>query len=251
MTVDGMRTSTESRDAVACATPEVDHPATGLSPDDALSLLAHDMRASMTVVLGFAHILRDGWGNLRATQIQASLDAIIRRADDVVAFSDDLLAMSRAEAGRLELWTEPVDLGDLLTEEIARMRGDDLDHVFHLRTDPSPLAWGDRRRLGQVVANLLSNAARSAPPGTAIEVAARMTGDGPVVLVADRGPGVPPEVAPRLFQKFAGLRPHGGSVGLGLYLCRLIVEAHGGRIWTTRAGDRTIFAFTVPGSRGR
>jgi signal transduction histidine kinase len=111
-----------------------------------------------------------------------------------------------------------------------------------------PEAWADRNLLGRVLDNLLGNAIKFTPPGGVVRVSAERTqGENLRIRVRDTGRGVPAELRPRLFQKFAaGTQKERGS-GLGLAFCRLVVEAHGGRIWLeSEPGAGAVFVFTLP-----
>jgi len=123
------------------------------------------------------------------------------------------------------------------------------NHVLHTNIPPDlPLVNVDGVLLEQVVINLVENALKYAPAGTAIELSA-LAGDREMVVeVADQGPGLPPGEEGRVFEKFYRLQPdREGGVGLGLTICRGIIEAHGGRIWAeNRAGQGALFRFTIP-----
>lgn len=225
---------------------------TTLPVEDALALLAHDMRSALAVIQGFALTLQEHWREMPETEVSASLRAIGRRSDYLLSFSDDLLDMSRAEAGRLTLERRLRDLAEVLDPVLERVRVAYPKHRFTVRAHHAPLcAWIDGRRVGQVIANLLENAARSAPPGTEVEIDTHATDGGIAVTVRDHGPGILPEVRTNLFEKFphrAGAR--GTSIGLGLYLCRLLIETHRGRIWVESSENGTVFGFLVPATAG-
>lgn len=214
--------------------------------EDALTLLAHDMRASLTVLRGFAATLNQRWRQMREVQISASLETMVERAEELLGLTEDFLEIARAESGRLDLQTAPVALPDLLEAAIARARVDFPHHRFVARfAGRIPPVVADPELISRVAGNLLLNAGKNAPPGSSVEVAAALDADAVVVSVTDHGPGIPREVVPFLFEKFPHRRPRGGGVGLGLYLCRLIVEAHGGRVWASSGEDRTTFAFRL------
>jgi signal transduction histidine kinase len=187
---------------------------------------------------------RDGSPHLEA------VEAVIADAGRVSEFVSDLLDAARAEQGRLSTAQEPVDLA-----ELARETADDLaggGHEVRL-TAGEALVTGDRRRLQQVVENLLSNARKYSPDGGPIDVEVE-TADGAARLtVRDRGIGVAPDDLPNLFQRFSRGRNvddrRFSGLGLGLYICRRIVEEHGGRIWAdSEVGAGTTMYVEIPSS---
>ena len=223
-------------------------PQPALGAEDGLSLVAHDMRASLTVIHGFALTLAKHWDRLDRTEIMSALDAIARRSHDLTAFADDLLDLSRAQAGKLQMRRLPCDVVAVVREAV-----EDAGEVrpgvrYRVETSSEILvAVADARRIGQVVTNLLSNAARHAGAGSEVLVMAIGAPGGVTVSVTNRGRGIDPSVAPLLFEKFPRPPAAGsGGAGLGLYLCRLIVEAHDGHIAVTSEGDETTFGFWLP-----
>lgn len=157
--------------------------------------------------------------------------------------------MMRLEAGAVQLKKEWHPLEEVVGAALGRLESRLRNHVLHTNIPPDlPLVNVDGVLLEQVVINLVENALKYAPAGTAIELSA-LAGDREMVVeVADRGPGLPPGEEGRVFEKFYRLQPdREGGVGLGLTICRGIIEAHGGRIWAeNRAGQGALFRFTIP-----
>jgi two-component system sensor histidine kinase KdpD len=122
------------------------------------------------------------------------------------------------------------------------------DHPLSLTIpDHLPLIPFDPLLMEQVLMNLLENALQHTPAGTPVELVARMQKAGVLIEIADRGPGIPSGLEERIFDKFTRGKSPGGGVGLGLSICRVIVEAHGGRIWAeNRPGGGAVFRFTLP-----
>jgi two-component system sensor histidine kinase KdpD len=214
-----------------------------------LSSVSHDLRTPLAVVTGATSALLDPGGpreesarrELLATAHEESL-----RLNRLVA---NLLDMTRLEAGALKVHKELQPLEDVVGSALNRM--EDRLHGREVRTHVPgdlPLVPIDPALVEQVLLNLLENATKYTPPGSPIEVAARPV-DGEVeVEVADRGPGVPMAEVERVFDKFYRVREgEGGGAGLGLTICRGIVNAHGGRIWVEqRPGGGASFRFTLP-----
>jgi signal transduction histidine kinase len=172
-------------------------------------------------------------------------------ADRLTALVDDLLDVSRVRTGRLPLAREPVDLAALARDAVADARERDAGaHRFALEA-PASLApvTGDAGRLEQVLDNLLENAVRYSPAGGTIAVAARDDGDGVAVMVRDEGIGLPAGSAEGIFRPFGraanAVRQQLPGLGLGLYICRDIVERHGGRIAAESAGEDRGATFTL------
>jgi two-component system sensor histidine kinase KdpD len=217
-----------------------------------LSSLSHDLRTPLGAIQGAASALRedaDAMGEEARTELTDAILSEARRMDRLVA---NLLDMVRVESGTLAVqkqWQpleEVVGVAMLRTEE--RLRG----HAVTVGLPADlPLVLVDEILLEQVFVNLLENAARYTPPGTAVTVAARAEPGLVHVTVADRGPGIAPGEEESIFRKFQRGRSAGAAAGtgsgLGLTICRGIVAAHGGRMWAERRdGGGTAFHFTLP-----
>jgi signal transduction histidine kinase len=179
---------------------------------------------------------------------------VLESGRHLLSLINDVLDLSKVEAGRMELDISDVSLGDVLesgltmhSERAAREAV-----AFGLRLDPDEITIrADERRLRQVVFNLVSNAVKFTPTGGRVDVSARI-GDGDVdVRVTDTGPGIAPEDHALIFEEFGqartGSSAHHEGTGLGLPLSRKIIELHGGRLWAESAEGRgSTFRFTLP-----
>lgn len=215
-----------------------------------LSAVAHELRAPLSPMLGWSELLlaRD----YSPEQARPMLENIHEGARHLSVLVGDLLDLSRGEAGRLKLDVEEMDLGELLQAAVERQKGIATNHHFVLAlAGPLPIK-GDRHRLRQVLDNLLSNAVKYSQTGTRVFVTARAEPDGRAVIrVSDQGLGLTQEECDRLFSKFYrtdSARKFATGTGLGLALCKLIVEAHGGDIKVESEGPGlgSAFSFTVP-----
>ncbi len=162
----------------------------------------------------------------------------------------DLLDLSRIEGGALRPELDWYDVAELVETVVARMETMVSAHPLEVDVAPETgAARLDYVQIGQVIANLIENAAKYAPAGTAIRIAARRLDGAIEVSVTDQGQGIPPSERERVFEKFYRA-PHAGraaGTGLGLAICKGLVEAHGGHIWVEDApGGGARFAFTLP-----
>jgi two-component system sensor histidine kinase KdpD len=215
-----------------------------------LSSVSHDLRTPLAVVTGATSALLDP----SAPKDEATRRELLSTAHEeslrLSRLVRNLLDMTRLEAGALKVQKEmqPIEevVGAALNRMEDRLRGRDVTTAI---PEDLPLVPIDSALIEQVLINLIENATKYTPPATAIEIAARRDGDDALVVeVADRGPGVAPEDRERVFDKFYRVREReGGGVGLGLTICRGIVEAHGGRIWVEpREGGGASFRFSLP-----
>jgi PAS domain S-box-containing protein len=220
-----------------------------------VSIVAHDLRQPLSTMAGYAGLIRglvEQPGGVQAEKIAERLADIERAAQHQNRMIDDLLDASRLAANRLRLERRPVDLGQL-AHDVAGHLAPLLDgRVVHVEAEPGlPLVPCDPGRIEQVLSNLLSNAAKYGRPGTDVRVDVRRR-DGEVeVSIVNRGDGIAAEDLPHLFTRFqrapSSARDGIPGIGLGLYISRGLVEAHGGRIRAESApGEATAFRFTLP-----
>jgi len=181
------------------------------------------------------------------------LDDILTSANHLLALINDILDLSKVEAGQVELEFAPFSLREALERGVVMVREratKDGVQVALAANSEVDVIEGDERRIRQVIFNLLSNAVKFTPSGGAVDVSTARV-DGEVwISVADTGPGIAPEDQERIFEEFqqaeAGVE-HREGTGLGLALSRRLVELHGGRIWVdTEVGQGSTFVFTLP-----
>ena len=219
-----------------------------------LAMVSHELRMPLTSVMGAGTTLLNAASDLDPAEMRQFHRIIVDRAEHMRYLIGDLLDVARIETGTLPVDPEPSDLPPLVEEARSRfVTGGAANPLEVDLAEDLPPVMADRRRIIQVLGNLLSNAAGYSPGGWPIMVTAVRDGVHVAVSVADRGRGIPAELLPELFRKFS--RASGETTasgvdgsGLGLAICRGIVEAHGGRIWAESDGPGlgARFTFTLP-----
>ncbi len=216
-----------------------------------IAMVGHEFKNPLTVIKGVAATAASSRRPLDVEESQEAFQTVEDQADKLRDLVDNLLDITRVDAGTLGIKREPVAVSPLL-EEAARMFKfmDDERKVRLAVVNGLPPVSADKRRIGQVLVNLLSNAAKFSGAPAPIDVSARMDGEQVRIQVRDSGVGIPRERMGDLFQKFSQIHPgmrHKGT-GLGLAICKGIVEAHGGHIWAESDGEGkgATFLFTLP-----
>lgn len=219
--------------------------------EDLLRTVGHDLRSPLTAIQGQAQLLERSLaaGQTGGTAVR-SAEAIVANAGRMNVMIQDLVDAARMESGQLKLEKQPVRLEAKISDLLAT--SSDVLDVARVRTRISPELTpvaADPARLDRILTNLLGNALKYSEPGTEVVIGAEGA-DGQVrVWVADQGKGIPPEELPHLFDRYyraRGARRTEG-LGLGLYITRMLTEAHGGRIWVeSEVGRGSTFSFTLP-----
>jgi signal transduction histidine kinase len=223
-----------------------------------LANMSHELRTPLNAIIGFSQVLRKRmFGEINAKQ-EEYLDDILSSGHHLLSLINDVLDLSKVEAGQVELEVatfslrEALERGVVMVREPAVKKGVRLSLVLAPDVD---LVDGDERRLRQVVYNLLSNAVKFTPGGGCIDVASSRVNGEVRVTVTDTGPGIAPDDHERIFEEFqqtdVGVDQREGT-GLGLALSKRLVELHGGRIWVeSEPGEGSRFVFTLPIEQGR
>ena len=224
-----------------------------------VSTVAHELRSPLTSVKGFTATLLNKWGRFTDDQKRVMLETVNADADRVTRLITELLDVSRIESGRMEVHRQLVDLPDRARKIIAgRVAAGDAEDRFRLEVlGGLPETWLDADKIDQILGNLVENAVRHGAGIVTIVIEPDLMDDvtAAAVSVRDQGEGISPEVAPRVFRQFWRGKPrgasrrgqHGGGTGLGLYIVKGLVEAHGGTIGVRRApGGGAEFRFIVP-----
>src|SRR6266536_972243 len=218
---------------------------------DLVSTVAHELRSPLTSVKGFTATLLAKWPRFTDDQKRVMLETVNADADRVTRLITELLDVSRIEAGRLEVHRQVTDIAERAGKVIAGRiaAGESLDRFQLTGHGGVPEMWLDPDKIDQILGNLIENALRHGDGTVTIEVQAAPgagPGGGACVSVRDQGEGIAPEYAPRVFRQFWRAKRRGGT-GLGLYIVKGLVEAHGGTITVqTAPGGGAEFRFTLP-----
>ena len=216
-----------------------------------LAMVSHELRAPLTSIKGAAATVLGANEDMDPAVVRQFFRIIEDQADHLNDLVADLLDVARIETGTLPVNPEPAEVAVLVDRARNAFSSAGGHNNLAIDMEPDlPLVMADRRRLVQVLGNLLSNAARNSSGASVIQVKAVRDGAHVAVSVTDAGRGIPAESLPLLFRKFSMARSEeqGGDTGLGLAICKGIVEAHGGRIWAESDGPGlgARFTFTVP-----
>jgi PAS domain S-box-containing protein len=220
--------------------------------DQFLSTMSHELRTPLNAVLGFSDLLSEGrYGALNDKQ-QRYLSHITNGGKHLLRLINDILDLSRIEAGRLQLQVETVPVGTMFSEACDTLHSlvSKKRHTLERDAAPGLSVRADSTRLKQILMNLIANAVKFTPEGGKIELSARRIGDAVRIDVRDTGPGIPPDEQQRIFEAFYRLShsakaPEG--TGLGLAITQRLVELHGGKLGLeSQVGQGSCFYFTLP-----
>jgi two-component system, OmpR family, sensor kinase len=210
---------------------------------------SHELRTPLAAIRGYAELARRS-PDAVPPDIAHALGRVEAESARMSELVDELLLLAQLDAGR-PLASEPVDLTRLAIDVSSDARAAAPGHRWQLELPDEPITVrGDELRLHQVLANLLSNAARHTPAGTAVHVAVSATPRTAIVTVTDDGPGIPPELLPDIFERFvrgdSSRSRAAGSSGLGLAIVQAVTAAHGGRAEVSSRPGETRFTITLP-----
>jgi two-component system sensor histidine kinase KdpD len=213
-----------------------------------LSSVSHDLRTPLATITGAATTLLQKDARFGASDRQELVQTICEEADHLNHIIRNVLDMTRIEAGAIAVKKEWQPIEEIVGAVLNRLSDRLKDRPFKTELpEDLPLVSFDPLLIEQVLTNLLDNAIKYTPEGTPLELSAALKDRSVVLEVADRGPGIPAGEEDRIFEKFVRGSASGGGIGLGLTICRAIVQAHGGRIWAeNRPGGGALFRFTLP-----
>jgi signal transduction histidine kinase len=222
-----------------------------------LANMSHELRTPLNAIIGFSQLLRQQlFGPVNAKQDEY-LEDILASGNHLLSLINDVLDLSKVEAGQVQLEVASFSLREVLERGVVMVRERATENGVQLSLGLAPgveIVRGDERRVRQIVFNLLSNAVKFTPSGGEVAIAAARADREVRVSVTDTGPGIAPADQDRIFQEFqqteAGVQQREGT-GLGLALSKRLVELHGGRIWVeSEPGHGSRFVFTLPQGEG-
>ncbi len=222
-----------------------------------VSIVSHELRTPMTSIKGYVENMLDGLTGALTEQQSYSLERVKHNVDRLTRMINELLDLSRIEAGRMELHLFPVSLLDVAADVVESFQTAAREKSITMRVllqEGLPTVTGDPDKLNQILTNLLQNAIKFTPPGGEIRVEAQVQDDAFVeIVVVDSGCGIPPHEIDMVFDKFywgESVPEEARGAGLGLAIARSLVELHGGQLKVDSApGQGSRFAFTVPVAR--
>ncbi|MEO6579089.1 MAG: ATP-binding protein [Candidatus Limnocylindria bacterium] len=219
--------------------------------DAFIGIIGHELRTPITTIFGMAHVLRRRHRTMDPEVVEEHLRDIAEESDRLRRLTEDLLVLSRAEGGHLDIATEPIILPRLVERAVEEERARSPSHHIVVESIPrAPLVLAEETYVGQTIRNYLGNATKYSPAGTEIRVELRSEDGGMATRVIDDGPGLPPDPA-KLFELFyrdltiVGQKP---GAGIGLFVCRELITAMGGRVWASapESGHGSEFGFWLP-----
>ena len=219
---------------------------------DFVAMVSHELRTPLTPLKGFLTTLLDGTADDTPEARREYYRIMMRQTDRLERLIMDLLNVSQIESGTLVMDVQPVDVTQLVSDQVAEFREQFSGRTITVHNGTGPiLVKGDPFRVQQVVANLLSNALKYSPADRPVEVSVLAIGDEGTVSVRDHGPGIllpdPERVFDRFYRAENGIDPNAGGTGLGLYIARQLIEGMDGRLWlVSRPGEGSTFSFSLP-----
>jgi signal transduction histidine kinase len=221
--------------------------------DEFVALVSHDLRTPLTSIIGYVELALDENGAPLDGERRGFLEVVARSSDRLLRLVDDLLLAARLQSGRLMLNLDDVDLRALCDQAVIelRARADQRGVTLTLESDEPVPARGDRRRLLQILDNLIANGIKFTPAGGSVEVRVERTQGGSRIEILDTGIGIEPGEEERVFERFyrspSAVEGEVQGTGLGLFIVRAVVEAHGGMITASRrVHGGSVFRLELP-----
>lgn len=219
---------------------------------DLLAMVSHELRTPLATIKGYSTMMLDYFARLNSNEKQDYLKSIDHSTDRLAILVDNLLDTSRMEAGLLKLEKHPMSITRLLNTVTTEAKVWVTQHYIVTRLEKDiPRVNLDAKRIRQVLDNLINNAIKYSPPGTKIIITAKKADNEALISINDQGSGIPPEELTNIFDRMYRIeqRLYSGvdGLGLGLYICRRLIEAHGGHIWVeSKLGQGSTVFFTLP-----
>ncbi len=216
-----------------------------------LSTVSHELRTPLATIKGNASLLLDHHEQITKPMLLEIASDIEYESDKLTELISNLLEMSRIESGSLKIDRRVVDISEVINTAVKAAQRRITDHPIRLEKAPHLMCYGDTRRIEQIAANLIDNAAKYSPAGRPIQVDVSQRAGYAQVAIIDQGKGIELEYQDRIFLRFyqASSKPDSQrkGIGLGLSICRGLVEAHEGQIWIdSQPGKGSTFYFTIP-----
>jgi signal transduction histidine kinase len=215
-----------------------------------MAMITHDLRTPLSTINNVLDFFENGtYGTFDAKGRNYVLMAK-RNADRMVALINDLLDIEKIKSGMMQLEIDTVSLSRCFSNCQAASLGLAEEMAVKLEFAPTEITVeADEQRLDRVLSNLVANAIKYSPKGTTVKVSADQQRNAVAIRVEDQGPGIPPDMLEAVFERFqqvGGSSKSKGGSGLGLTICKAIVELHGGKIWVESRGQGSTFIFTLP-----
>ncbi|MCL5994702.1 MAG: ATP-binding protein, partial [Chloroflexi bacterium] len=215
-----------------------------------LGMISHELRTPLTSIKGFTTTLLAEDVSFDSNEQCQFLHIVDQEADKLTDLVDQLLDLSRLQAGKLRIQSQPSTLAVIFDNAAVQLQLLTINHRLEIHTGENlPPVLADQQRIAQVLVNLVNNAAKFSSPGTSIAMTARVCGGKVQIDVGDQGMGIPPEARPLVFEAFRQVERKESTsrgAGLGLAICKGIVEAHGQRIWISdNTPQGTVISFTL------
>jgi signal transduction histidine kinase len=218
--------------------------------DEFIGLVSHELRTPLTVILGALSTVITEGDRLSAKETKQLVGDAYEEAETLSDILANLLELARAQANRLQINEEPVNISAIVETTLRKMKQQLASRPVSVDCVDTLTVNADRVRLQRILHNLLDNAVKYSAPKTKIEIFARPDNGEILVGVKDKGVGITPDKQGLLFEPFQRLEPQNSNTtgtGLGLVVCRRLVEAHGGRMWVeSQPGAGSTFLFTLP-----
>jgi two-component system sensor histidine kinase KdpD len=216
--------------------------------EDFVSTISHELRTPLGFIKGYSTSLLRQDTNWDADTQKEFLNIIDEEADRLSLLIENVLESARLQSKTLPLRFQPLRLDAVLRDVVMRIRSRYKDIEVTIETSPAPPIQGDGVRIAQVFENLFTNAVKYAA-GAPIRIALKLQGDNVLVSFKDNGPGIPADSLPLIFERFYRVRTENAVTGsgLGLYICKQIIQAHRGKIWAeSTPGEGTTFFIELP-----
>ena len=219
--------------------------------DEFISLASHELRTPLTSLKVYNHLFAKNIRKINDKKLEEPLIKMGNQIDKLSNLISDLLDLSRIQAGKLLYKLEPISIDDLVTEIVENIETSFATHKIEIQGQTNKILMIDQNRIGQVLTNFLTNAAKYSAPKSKIVVRREVIGNDVIISVKDSGRGIPQKHQDKIFERFYQVDPEDkrtvSGLGIGLYICQAIIKKHHGRIGvTSKVGKGSEFYFALP-----